>query len=289
MPTQELSSAQLSPNQSDAWLQHERLNVPSTEQLLLYHGPELFASVVTFSPVGHLVVAIDGRILRANGIFCQLTDFKADSLIGMPLVSIIGPDCRPQTEEMLRRLLERQSASLEWRATFLRPTGRETTLVLNGVIVSEGGKPRYITILARDTATSDQTAAQTADQNDTFRSLVERIPAVTYITTLDDLDGTIYISPQVTALLGYDQEEWLAHPSVWRDVLHPEDREMVLQKVRRGRDDRTGFQLEHRVVSRDGRTFWIRNEAALMPDESGDGTFWHGVMYDITERKNREE
>ena len=44
--------------------------MPSTEQLLLYHGPELLTSVVTFSPVGHLVVSTDGRILRANDIFC---------------------------------------------------------------------------------------------------------------------------------------------------------------------------------------------------------------------------
>jgi diguanylate cyclase (GGDEF)-like protein/PAS domain S-box-containing protein len=263
--------------------------MPSTEQLLLYHGPELLTSVVTFSPVGHLVVSTDGRILRANDIFCQLTGFTANALNGMPLVSIITPQNRSLTDEKLGRLLKRREAAVEWSATFLQPTGREVTLALNGVVVGEGGTPRYITILARGSASPAQPVVLASDPDGTFRSLVERIPAVTYITTLGDGGGTIYISPQVKALLGYDQEQWLARPSVWFDVVHPDDRDEVLEAIRRGRENRTGFRLEHRVVSRDGRTFWIRNEAALMPDDTGETPYWHGVMYDITERKNREE
>ena len=265
------------------------MSVPSTEQLLLYHGPELFASVVTFSPVGHLVVSIDGRILRANDIFCQLIGHTSDALVGMPLVSYVTPQNRSLTDEKLGRLLKRREVAVEWTAKFLKPTGQEVALALNGVVVGEGGNPRYITILVRGSGAPPQSTVPKTDSDGAFRSLVERIPAVTYITTLGDGGGAIYISPQVKALLGYDQEEWLSQPSVWLQVLHPDDRDEVSEAIRRGRENRTGFRLEHRVVSRDGRTFWIRNEATLMPDDSGETPYWHGVMYDITERRKREE
>src|SRR6185437_8308532 len=289
MPTQELSTAKWSPNPPDELLLREQLRVPSTEQLLLFHGPELFASVVTISPVGHVVVSIDGRILRANDVFCQLTGFTADAILGTLLETIITPKTRADTDEMLGRLLKRRETAVEWSASFLQPSGREITLTLNGVVVSESGRPRYITILTRSVTQLASATPSSHDLSDTFRALVERIPAVTYVTTLEDNGGTLYISPQITGLLGYQQEEWLSRRSVWREIVHPEDREAVLEAIRRGRDERTGFRLEYRVVSRDGRICWIRNEAALMPDESSAVPHWHGVMYDITERKKLEE
>jgi PAS domain S-box-containing protein len=149
MPTQELSITKLPQNPPDAWLLRDQLSVPSTEQLLLFHGPELFASVVTFSPVGHLVVAIDGRILRVNDVFSQLTGYHEHALVGMTLVDLVDPDSRTLTEEMLERMLRRRETAVDWNAVVCQPSGRPVELALNGVVVSSGGLPRYITILVR--------------------------------------------------------------------------------------------------------------------------------------------
>jgi diguanylate cyclase (GGDEF)-like protein/PAS domain S-box-containing protein len=297
MPTQELSITKLPQNPPDAWILRDQLSVPSTEQLLLFHGPELFASVVTFSPVGHLVVAIDGRILRVNDVFSQLTGYHEQALVGMTLVDLVDPDSRTLTEEMLERMLRRRETAVDWNAVVCQPSGRPVELALNGVVVSSAGLPRYITILVRGGEAVERTPAVPSapvvpiepDSNDTFRSLVERIPAVTYITTLAEGGGTFYISPQVSNLLGYDQEEWLAQPSLWLGVVHPDDRAVVDDAIRRGRDERTGYRIEHRVIARDGQVFWVRNEAALMADDASETAYWHGVMYDITERKKLEE
>ncbi|HVX30797.1 MAG TPA: PAS domain S-box protein, partial [Nitrolancea sp.] len=287
----------LPPNPPDAWLLRDQLSVPSTEQLLLFHGPELFSSVVTFSPVGHLVVAIDGRILRVNDVFTRLTGHDEPEVVGTMLVDLVSPESRTLTEEMLERMLRRRETAVDWNAVVCRPSGQPVELALNGVVVSANGLPRYITILARGSEAIAPPPAEPstvvipvdAGIGDTFRSLVERIPAVTYITTLTGNGGTLYISPQVSELLGYDQDEWLSTPSLWTEVLYPDDRPMVIDAVRRGRDERTGYRLEHRVVKRDGQISWVRNEAALMAGEAGEAAYWHGVMYDITERKKLEQ
>jgi len=297
MPTQELSSTKLPLNPPDAWLLRDQLAVPSTEQLLLFHGPELFSSVVTFSPVGHLVVAIDGRILRVNDVFSELTGYREPALVGMRLVDLVSPESRTLTEEMLGRMLRRRETAVDWNAVVRQPSGRSVELELNGVVVASAGLPRYITILVRGGEERERPSAirsapivsLEADVDDTFRSLVERIPAVTYITTLAEGGGTFYISPQVRGLLGYDQDEWLSKPSLSAEVVHPDDRAAVNDAIRRGREERTGYRIEHRVIARDGRISWVRNEAALMADDDSDTTYWHGVMYDITERKKLEQ
>ena len=58
---------------------------------------------------------------------------------------------------------------------------------------------------------------------DRYRAIVEHIPAVTYIDAVDDAASTMYISPQVEALLGYSPDEWIAIRPV-AEGLHPDDR-----------------------------------------------------------------
>ena len=48
-----------------------------------------------------------------------------------------------------------------------------------------------------------------------YRSIVEHIPAITYIDAVNEQASSIYVSPQIEAVLGYSQQEWLADPDLW--------------------------------------------------------------------------
>ena len=122
-----------------------------------------------------------------------------------------------------------------------------------------------------------------------YRTLVESTPAVTYIRASDRSGSTLYMSPQVTAILGYRPQEWVADPDLWPSRLHPDDRARILAESDRVNATGQPFVQEYRLVARDGRVVWIRDEA--IPIREADGTVrrWQGVMGDITERKRVEE
>ncbi len=134
-----------------------------------------------------------------------------------------------------------------------------------------------------------ETALQEAEER--YRTLIEQVPAVIYTQAIEE-DGstsTVYISPQQEPLLGYTVEEVYADPGIWRSQLHPDDRERVLAEDLRG--NRTGepFAMEYRMLTKDGRVVWIRDEASVVLDEEGRPHRWQGFMVDITERKQAEE
>ena len=55
-----------------------------------------------------------------------------------------------------------------------------------------------------------------------YRSLVEHLPAVTYV----DVAGTgqpVYVSPQLQSLMGVPAEEWVERPDGWTQRMHPDD------------------------------------------------------------------
>jgi diguanylate cyclase (GGDEF)-like protein/PAS domain S-box-containing protein len=124
---------------------------------------------------------------------------------------------------------------------------------------------------------------------DRYRSIVEHIPAVTYIDALDDAASTLYMSPQVEGLLGYAPHEWMADPDLWRRMVHPEDRARAIAENQRHNETGESFSLEYRVYRKDGRLVWIRDEARMIRDERGVPTFSLGVMFDVTETKHGDE
>jgi PAS domain S-box-containing protein len=126
-----------------------------------------------------------------------------------------------------------------------------------------------------------------------YRLLVEQIPAVTYIDEVPKDDPTdltpAYISPQLERLLGYAPHEWLADPDLWNQVTHPDDVDAAEAAARRSFEDGSPLSIEYRMVARDGRTVWVREEASLYRDENGAPKFWQGVYFDITDLKRAEE
>jgi diguanylate cyclase (GGDEF)-like protein/PAS domain S-box-containing protein len=122
-----------------------------------------------------------------------------------------------------------------------------------------------------------------------YRLLVEQTPAVTYVDDLGSPNAAIYMSPQVEAMLGYAPDEWTSDPEMWVRLLHPEDRERVLAEAQRTNETGEPFAIEYRMVAREGRIVWVRDEAKLVRDDAGEPTSWQGVMVDITDRKYAEE
>jgi diguanylate cyclase (GGDEF)-like protein/PAS domain S-box-containing protein len=122
-----------------------------------------------------------------------------------------------------------------------------------------------------------------------FKLLVEQSPGVVYIDALDDTASTLYISPRIEQLTGYEAREWREDPDLWPKLLHPEDRERALELTARHNETGEPFLMEYRMTTRAGRTLWVRDEAVMV--KRADGSFLHsqGIMQDITAEKEAAE
>jgi PAS domain S-box-containing protein len=122
-----------------------------------------------------------------------------------------------------------------------------------------------------------------------YRTLVERLPAITYVAELGADGPWHYVSPQIETMLGFRPAEWLSDPMNWMNHIHPEDREIALAAEKLFQETHELFQAEYRMCARDGRLLWFRDEGVLLHQTEGQGLLMQGVMYDITERKRLED
>ena len=114
-----------------------------------------------------------------------------------------------------------------------------------------------------------------------FRELVEKLPMVAYVDTLDG--RTLYVSPQVEEMLEYPAEAWIDDPELLFVVLHPDDVEWV-RRERRGHAEEVDSSLVYRVVARSGRMFTVQSERVIVRDDAGVPQYTLGFWVDITER-----
>ena len=122
-----------------------------------------------------------------------------------------------------------------------------------------------------------------------YRTLVEQIPAVTFVASLDEGSSELYVSPQIEALAGYTAREWRDDPILWYERVHPDDRgpiEVGLAATIAGGEP---FRSEVRLLARDGRVVWVLVEVQLAPGDADQPGFLQGIAFDITERKMAEE
>jgi PAS domain S-box-containing protein len=121
-----------------------------------------------------------------------------------------------------------------------------------------------------------------------YRSLVQSLPGITYAEALDD-GRTLSISPQIVDMLGYTESEWMSDSLLWTRIMHPDDRDRIIESCRRANETGESWEAEYRMIARDGRVVWVRDRATLVEGSQGQPLCWQGVMWDISTEKAADE
>jgi PAS domain S-box-containing protein len=142
--------------------------------------------------------------------------------------------------------------------------------------------------LAAHEAEYAQLAERLAAEKLRYQDLVEQIPAVVYRYELADRDGTLYLSPYLTKLLGYTPGDWRELALTWDMVAHPDDVPQVRGQFAAAWSAGRSAVCEYRMRHRDGQYIWVKNEAMLLPDAEGRPAICQGFILNIDKRRRAE-
>ena len=232
-----------------------------------------------------------GRMLYVSPQVEDLLGFTSEEWMADPVAW--ASQLHPQDRQRIRAVYERIEATGEPFQAEYRMYARDGSIRWfrdEAIVVRDGeGAPLYWQGVMFDITEAHQTRERADESEERYRGLVEQVPVIVYREDLigDDLQ-VVYINSRVEQLLGITPAEWVEDSSVWLASIHPDDRERVERENRRTEDTGEPFVIEYRMIARDGRVVWFRDEAALQRDERGEPACWQGVMMDITARKEAE-
>lgn len=132
--------------------------------------------------------------------------------------------------------------------------------------------------------TEQVTARKKLEQSESrFRALVNASSDMVYSmnadwTVMRNLEGR-----GLLAGIGEPLTEWIGK------YIHPGDREIVSKAIATAISDKKIFELEHRVLTAEGKIGWTFSRAVPIMDEQGNITEWFGSAADITTQKTITE
>lgn len=122
-----------------------------------------------------------------------------------------------------------------------------------------------------------------------YRTLIEQIPAVTYIADINPAAKIIYVSPQIESQLGFSMQEWLDDPQLRLNQIHADDRERIIASWSTSLTRGEAYHLEYRIFKKDGSIAWVRDDAVLLKDAAEKPILLQGVIFDISRQRQTEE
>ena len=255
---------------------------------VLRRSEEHFRSLIRNASDIVTLYEADGTVRYTSPALKRVLGYDPEERVGALSFELIHPDDVARAREAFADLLRRpnQPVTVEVRARHRDGSWRYIQAV--GTNLLEDASVGAIVLNGRDITEHKEAEAALREAEERYRTLVEQIPAVTYIDRADGSDRPLYTSPQIEGMLGYTSEEWL-EGRLWPQRLHAEDRERVLAADERFEGGGGRFDEEYRLLARDGSIVWVREQAVLVKGDAGQPLHWQGFLFDMTERKEAEE
>jgi diguanylate cyclase (GGDEF)-like protein/PAS domain S-box-containing protein len=251
--------------------------------------PEMLATRALEAAANGIAIAeatSDGLpLVFVNPAFERLVGLPAHRTLGASCATVLGGAPGPHALEGLRAG-ETWRDVLPWRRGDGSPC--ELDLVLSPV---RDGSGRLIHVVAMLDEVGDRVVPGPGlgEAEERFRGLIERIPAVTYISDFDEAGTLRWISPQVEDLLGHPPAAFLADHGLWDRLIHDDDRRRVANETARVFRDEREFDCEFRMVAADGRERHVWERDAIVRDREGRPLLTQGVLVDVTPLRAAEE
>jgi PAS domain S-box-containing protein len=250
---------------------------------------QYFESLLEISPTAVVTVDLQDKVSSWNPAAERLFGYSKAEAIGRSIDELVADSDEVRAEAVAHS----DQARVGRVQAVTRRTRKDGALVdveLLAVPLTLDGELAGSYAIYHDIGALKQAAEAQREAEKRYRDLIEHVPLVTYIDEPSETAPNIYTSPQVEALVGTPPDEWVGDPDFFPKLLHPDDRERVIADHGRALSSgASSWSFEYRLLARDGRTVWIRDDAVVVKDERGQPLYTQGFMLDITERKHAEE
>jgi PAS domain S-box-containing protein len=230
----------------------------------------------------------NGPIIYVNPAFERITGYLGEEVIGQNFRLFHSAEINQPGLEELNAAMEagkaatvilrnyRKDGSLFWSELNISPVHDQTNKLTH-----------YIGIQT-DITERQQAATALLISQQRLQYLLTSSPAVIYACQTSGDFGAVFISENVSTLLGYEARQITEDSRFWLSHIHPEDLPKVLAHLSNVLTQGY-YKLEYRFLHQDGTYRWLYDQGKVVRDDTGNPVELVGYRADITDRKQLEE
>ncbi len=228
----------------------------------------------------------DHRVIWANKAAADSVGEAPEDLKGRMCYKVWGYQDRPCDDCPVTKALKTEEIE---RGEIESPDGRYWFIPATPV-KDDGGKIEGVVEVSVDLTERREIERELEEKHRQMKTILSNMPGMAY-RCLNDKDWTMkFVSEGCKELTGYEPENLLKEGGTsYGDLIIPEDKDMVLDKIQSFLDKREPFEITYRIKTKDDRTRWMWERGVGIYSDQGELKFIEGLITDITERKEAKK
>jgi len=262
-------------NKANSWFGYN--SDASTAELLL--SLEKLVQVFNLSPELMTITTLnEGIYIDVNQTFLETIGYCREEVIGQKATHI-GIWATPgDREQALAALLSNNGHIRGREVTYINRQGQSGTGLWSADIIEIGGQKCVLSSLL-DITDRKRMEESLRKSEQLFRLLAENARDIIYRISLRPRHVE-YISPSIQSITGYTPEDHYNNPWLIFDIIHPEDRPILMKPASTYNEE----PIIIRWITRDGKIIWTEQRNRIVYDSEQRPTALEGISRDITER-----
>jgi PAS domain S-box-containing protein len=240
---------------------------------------------------GILLTDLDGYIIDCNPAAERIFGYPKTKMVGQmtgmlryppPPLGQEGDRAQYLTQQIIHGVLSRGRWTGEFR--FIRGDGSWGICETIVVPLRDHSNKLIATIgVNRDISERKQAEEALKKSEERLESILNSLNDIVWSMEINRQE-ILYLNPAIAKVYGRSVNDFLNQPSLWFDVIHPEDRPRVMdfsaEIFASGERD-----IEYRIIRPDGEVRWIRDRGKLIEYPDKKSLRFEGIATDITEQK----
>ncbi len=154
----------------------------------------------------------------------------------------------------------------------------------------ETNAPQYLVNISRDISEQKQIESEVQESRRALSTLMNNLPGMAY-RSLNQRDWPMeFVSQGSLALTGYPPEDLIKSKKLaYGDLIHPEDQDMVWEKIQEAFSKKEQFNIEYRITTASGKEKVVFERGSGIWSSDNELIALEGFIEDISEQKRLEQ
>ncbi|MBN2579576.1 MAG: PAS domain S-box protein [Pirellulales bacterium] len=214
----------------------------------LQESEQRFRAVFENAAIGLVLTDLEGKILEANSMICQLSWLPPEKILGRNYRDFVHPEDLEALEEQLQRLLNEQLPWVQWEGQHLRADGTaHWGRVTFSLMTLSDGALQEIVAIVEDIDPRKQAEKALRQSESRLEHIIASLPDVLVVT---DLEGTVRFANHANPHMTPESAPGISIPLLAAEEYREEVRRAYAQCAAR--------KIVQDLVARDVKDLWWR-------------------------------
>jgi PAS domain S-box-containing protein len=259
-----------------------------TAQKILQESEQKFRRIYNAFPDIYFRASMNGVIEEISPSLTKITGFKQEKVIGKSSKEFYY-NLRDWMD--IGSLLAANEKIYDFDTKIrTKKNGFINCSLIAGLVYDQFSRPVAIEGVLRDITERKKGEEALRESQRRLSTLMGNLPGMAYRCLNDNSWTMEFVSDGCLEITGYKPSDLTGnHKISYQKIIHPDDRQMVWNKVQEAISSRTAFRLTYRIITRNGQEKWVWEQGLGVFSPDGKLIALEGFITNITEQKLAEE